>query len=923
LAEEFKESKKHYGIYKTSEYELQEKCMKILYRAFHAKTEDVKKMIEGYRELQRKHNPEVTKEEWGGVDSWMDITMLWHLSAEDLEEVKNACKKLPQEKMDESIRWVDHLSKACKDDHHNLIYCIEVLGKHTSASIEKGVSFNSLRKLYEENLQQMDEVLTILDGVKGDDPNLVLDTLPRLDSLYGEDPKKLSAVLDVLNSMVDPGNEFEGLRGKYQVIVSLGEIYGDDIEKLSKLARILKNLDGWDDELADSIILLRETYKGEMDTMKKVTELLLKHKKNNPQASLREFANKLYQFKEMIQENPSKIEVINLYIENTSIIDTKVVEKFIAVHEAEGEEAAKNYLEGLKAKAKGMIGSGIPQEQRAMEEYKFLVQHVYPKGNYSDHEKNLACGDHLEHIEAYHFDRQGYPVVLSGLQGYGLKEGEKENPALLGAYSERLQKMRAFVSSRGPDNKLLQEAFDKKIDGIFEQKAVPIFKEIKELSTKEKLFCLIVSEAVRKAKELGLGGARTLRTDDTKIFEPDEALLDLVVEYKYAYHEDLEAYVQRSADDAKQYGDGISQNYILWSELSVIYGENMKHVMRNDIMEKIVEEPHFRIILDSYVKTISELTSDDEVLTKARERIKSTLDNAHIPTEKKSEVIWKQVWTLFSSNLKFGTPEEGKIFEARMREVLGEFLVDPNPESLEEILPKLLSLRNERRFDVGAKVEDLLSRDIGIIFKELAKYQELAEVEAKETRMNGPKDKIVKKSAKKRNIRGHITKTQETANARMGAYLCIAGDTGMWKNPNYFELVLEDEETNRCVGVVMMLKIEAEDGKKYLWFGPNPFESFLTQVSAKKTYDYMYKTVCDFAKANGFDGVVVPAEENKILGACTNRGGEFPGFIKASRLKDEKGNIKVVQFGKEHKLGGNYGYKDGALVWQSTATHST
>lgn len=906
-----------------NDYDRETLVMNILYASFHVQEVDVKRVMEGFRELKRKNNQEATKGNVGEIAEWMKIQKLWNLSPEEFEEVKEACKKIAPEKLNKAIFSVDYLRELYEKDHHNMILCIEVLAKHRSVTIEKAVHLNRFRTFYEKDIAKMDETFTILDEVRGEDPGAILETLSKIRVLYGEDPVKLSEVLDTLNSFVDEEYDVESLKEKLSVTVGLKEMYGNDLIKLNEFAQVLNSVENWDFQLSNSIIRLKETYAGKISTMKKIIVMLLEYRKSNPQASLDEFTGKLCQFEGMIREDAGKIKLLQLYMEQTPILEQKTVNKFVAIHEAEGEEAAKNYLEKLKAKAKGLISSGIPEEQRAMEEYKFLVQYVYPKGNYSDHEKNLACGDHLEHIEAYQFDRKGYPIVLSGLQGYGLKNGEKENPGLLDAYSERLQKMRAFVSSRGPDNKLLQEAFDKKIAGIFEGKAEASFKEIKDLSTKEKLFCLIVSEAIRKAKELGVGGARTLRTDETKVFEPDEEILDLVVEYKYAYHEDLEAYVQRSADDAKQYGDKISQNFVLWSELSVIYGENMKHVMKNEIMEKINSEPHFRTIVDSYVKTICELTSDDDVLTKARERIKSTLENAHIPAEKRAEVIWKQVWTLFSSNLKFASPEQGKLFEARMREVISPFLAGTSPENLDELLPKLLSLRNERRFDIGAKVEDLLSRDIGFVFKELAKYEELAEVEAKETSMNGPKNKLVEKSAKKRNIRGHITKTQESANARMGAYLCIAGDTSMWQNPNYFELVLEDEETNRCMGVAMMLKIDSEDGKKYLWFGPNPFESFLTQVSAKKTYDYMYKTVCNFASENGFDGVVVPAQENKILGACTNRGGEFPGFIKASRLKDEKGNIKVVQFGKNHTLGGSYGYTDGALVWESTATHST
>jgi hypothetical protein len=185
--------------------------------------------------------------------------------------------------------------------------------------------------------------------------------------------------------------------------------------------------------------------------------------------------------------------------------------------------------------------------------------------------------------------------------------------------------------------------------------------------------------------------------------------------------------------------------------------------------------------------------------------------------------------------------------------------------------------------------------------------------------MGGPKEKVVKKSAKKRNIRGYFSKTQETANARMGAYVCIAGDAKMWKNKNYFEFVEKDEDTGKCVGVTMLLRIDATSGKRYLWMGPNPFESFLTQVRAGQALEHMYSSVVEFAAANGFDGVVVPAEDGQILGACTNRGGTFPDLIKAKRLRDRKGGLKVVDFGGQHTLGGSYGYSQGALLWEKAA----
>lgn len=101
------------------------------------------------------------------------------------------------------------------------------------------------------------------------------------------------------------------------------------------------------------------------------------------------------------------------------------------------------------------------------------------------------------------------------------------------------------------------------------------------------------------------------------------------------------------------------------------------------------------------------------------------------------------------------------------------------------------------------------------------------------------------------------------------------------------------------------------------------YKKSLTQVSAEKYFDHQYNTAVDFAKRNGFDGVVVPAEEGQILGSCTNRGGNFPELIKAKRLRDKKENLRVVDFGGDHELGkfGNssYGYNSGALIWKKAA----
>jgi len=277
LATEFKVQKSAYGeFYQTSEYDLNTKSCWILNGDFHAKGEDVKKMIEDYRSLQRKDQPDVTKEEWGNIDNWIQTSILWRLSEEDREEVKEALKKLPHKKMSEVLEQIHSLSKTYKDDHHGLIHCIEVLGKHSSASVSNGVRWNNLRDLYEEDLEKMDQIFTILDGVKGEDPDLILDKLSRLNALYEKDPQKLSEVLDVLNSMAEQENNFSNLKEKLRVIDSLRKLYEKDTQKLADVVKILNELEGWDSQLADQILLLKETFGDDLDKFKEVCALLYK-----------------------------------------------------------------------------------------------------------------------------------------------------------------------------------------------------------------------------------------------------------------------------------------------------------------------------------------------------------------------------------------------------------------------------------------------------------------------------------------------------------------------------------------------------------------------------------------------------------------------------------------------------------------------
>ena len=725
----------------------------------------------------------------------------------------------------------------------------------------------------------------------GGDKN-VLPILGRMIETHGQTPPILlraSAALKEIGAKVS---------NKGQTVFL--EIYGTDVEKLEAVAGVVATAGEKGGQPAcDALTQLDQLHQNSLEHLKFLEAVV----SDISERLGGETVTALTKHGKVYGSDIEKLQKATKYAEATKIFDETVLAKFIEIFEQEGEAKAQEYLESLPSKAKGLIGSRIPEAHRALPEYQYLVRYAFPDGNYSTYEKNLGCGDRLEHVDRYEFDREGYPVVLTGLLGYKVKEDSEPDQELLGTYTERLGRIRQFVASRGPDNGALQKTFEEKIDRTFEEKAWPEFREITGLTLKEKMLCLFLGEAVRRKQK-------------RQSSEPDVGICDLIVEYKYAFHEDLEAYVARSADSVKTYTDKASQDYMLLAELSVIYGENVKHVLRHNIFEELEESENYARIVEVFSEKLGGASENKDLTPKQWKRIDNTFSNERIPPEKKSEVLYKQVYGFFSSNIEFESDEQRQEFDEKLKGIFAELGDNLTLERFRELLPKFYKLRALYRSGINAQLTELFTYDINQIFEELAKYEENVEEEAKEKRMGGEKEKQSKKSAKKRNIRGYFTKTAETTNARMGAYLCIAGDTEMWGNENYFEMVLVDEETNKCVGVVMLLAVKGKDGKKYLWFGPNPFESFLDIVSSQACYQYLYERTCEFAEQNDFAGVVVPSKDGQILGQCTNRGGDFPGFIKASRLKDKSDNLIVVDFDKKRTLGGGYGYEDGALIWR-------
>ena len=123
-----------------------------------------------------------------------------------------------------------------------------------------------------------------------------------------------------------------------------------------------------------------------------------------------------------------------------------------------------------------------------------------------------------------------------------------------------------------------------------------------------------------------------------------------------------------------------------------------------------------------------------------------------------------------------------------------------------------------------------------------------------------------------------IIKSQESANARMVGGVCVSGDNpdkgeqNMWDMPNYFQLVLQEPNSLKCVGLVMLHHFQDQSGKKILTASFNHSSTYLYSVDEEIMFDQLALVLEKFAKDNNFNLICT----SKNSGIRTNRtGGNF------------------------------------------------
>ena len=181
-------------------------------------------------------------------------------------------------------------------------------------------------------------------------------------------------------------------------------------------------------------------------------------------------------------------------------------------------------------------------------------------------------------------------------------------------------------------------------------------------------------------------------------------------------------------------------------------------------------------------------------------------------------------------------------------------------------------------------------------------------------------DKFVSETGRQRKVLyGYVTKTKESAHARMTAGVCVSGDNPgksekrcQWNMPNYLQFVFQDPKTLRCQGLVLMHHYENKDGKT-LTVSINPSSTYILSVDEKALFSAIYKALAGFATENDFDRICVSS--NPTIRTNRTKGIFEKAFEEAIAKVDKKYELPESQV---FSYTPEYFIKDLDVIWEKS-----
>ena len=491
---------------------------------------------------------------------------------------------------------------------------------------------------------------------------------------------------------------------------------------------------------------------------------------------------------------------------------------------------------------------------------------IYPNRNFSPNNLN-EYKDATEHLDNYTYNAEWYNFTLSNLLGYKLIEWKEKDSSII----EKFKKNIEHISSISKDNASLWKSVLEYAKNLW------IIIESQELESQ-------ILEYLFKKEALW----EKINVED----------FDLLIAYQLMWKYD--EFMKSSNDKLASYADEDTQYMIQIQALLKEYWDPLKESIRT--LEKSTLEWKDRAYFDSFLRETPKEVSDfikqktiNSIIRSFANRPSETITN---------EIVQKSIDTKLKAIL-----QETDITETQRIDLWKEFYWKDfqfsNNEELQKIFIKKWKEQVENHFGSVDK--------LWLNIKSIAQTQDDI-YNILQTESNKFESITSKKwQNKERHVFARFGKTKSDAYARWVWDICIWTDPKMWKNSNYFELILFDSDRQKNIWTTMLLHMEENPSEKYLLFWPNPSVEFDDKVSSAKLFEQISRIIIQFAKENNYDWVLFDPTHGK----STNRSGDFQQALNNSQLKNDSWEISKIDLSANHILGWWYQYKNNlSYLWR-------
>lgn len=551
-----------------------------------------------------------------------------------------------------------------------------------------------------------------------------------------------------------------------------------------------------------------------------------------------------------------------------------------------------------------------------------LLHHVYPNnaGEYGSYLTYEDCEDRKQDLKDLKIEPR-YDIDLLSVGEISLAEGKDLDNGIVESLKGPILDFERRVDELDQNEEALQAELSKQVDFHLAQiKDSELLEGInlENLNLENKL-CILALD--------NLYGARAVS---------DETIKFLLINYMFTKVEDVKAYVQGTTDRVSM---AKNQDYSLLCELDEFYGDKLKEATRR-VIENSTNNPEVLKVIQGHFAKLSKTASEvkdkdlmarlqvnklgesDSFIRQISGVLNKRTGKSYTPDEIKRLLHLYEVLTggLEDESSTSTNPltkavygqlrtQRERTFRA-VKEITGKEL-DPKEIHLGQLDLQAL-LETERDIEEGnLNPDQFAAYSIQKIFNMFSQERSKIEEELSKFVSTSGNERVV--------IHGFITKSKESALARMTGGICIAEDNpteynrkSIWNMRNYSQLVLYDPEDRRCQGLVLMHSFQ-EGEKKILSISLNPSNTILYRVDEKAMFNGLMGVLEKFAIDNGFDSIVVPQERT----IRSNRtGGKFEEAID-ERVK-QVGQPLVFKTARRFSYKPEYKVRSMDVLWENS-----